>query len=241
MNGLEVKERIALVGKSILVVWLLDYFFYQSFLALSWLSMIGLIFYRMEKKALMGKKKGVIKEQFKELLLMVSTGQKAGLSVENAFLAGYSDMKNLYGEKSCVCGMLRTLRTGRENHIPFEKLWKQIGEDTGIQEISEFAAVYEIAYRSSGNMTAVMERTAGIIVRKIETGKEIEVMLSARKMEQKIMNGMPFFIMSYVKLTSPGYFDGLYHSGMGMLVMTGCLCIYLSSYFLSRKIAEIEI
>lgn len=241
MKWLDLKEKAFLTGKSILVVLLLDYFFYQSFLALSWLCFIGIFFYRIEKRELVKVKKSMAKEQFKELLLLVCTGQKAGLSVENAFLTGYRDMKNLYGEKSFICEILYILKAGKENHIPFAKLWRGIGDSTDIQEIREFAAVYEIAYRSSGNMTAVMEKTAGIIIQKIETEKEIEVMLSARKMEQKIMNGMPFFIMLYINLTSPGYFDGLYHSYSGMLIMTICLLIYLGSYILSRKLSSIEV
>lgn len=90
-------------------------------------------------------------------------------------------------------------------------------------------------------MAGVMEKTAGIIVKKMETEKEIEVLLSARKLEQKIMNAMPFLIMLYVNLTSPGYFDKLYHSLAGTAVMTLCLGVYLGAYILSRKIAFVKL
>ena len=75
----------------------------------------------------------------------------------------------------------------------------------------------------------------------METEKEIEVLLSARKLEQKIMNAMPFLIMLYVNLTSPGYFDKLYHSLAGTAVMTLCLGVYLGAYILSRKIAFVKL
>lgn len=235
------KDKRLLIGKSIIVVFVLDYFFYQSLWALIPLSWIGVIYYRMEKKLLYQKKKEQTKEQFKELMLLVSTGQKAGYSVENAFLSSYDDMKTLYGKDSSICRMLCVLKTGRENNVSFTSLWRQIGQQLSIAEISEFADVYEISHKCSGNVAAVMEKTAFIIIQKMETDKEIRVLLSARRLEQKIMNVMPFLIMLYISITSPGYFKGLYHTIQGILVMSLCLGIYLGAYTLSVRMISIEI
>lgn len=235
------QEKAIMFVKSAAVAGILNYFFYRSLWAMLPLGFIGIMYYRMESGELALKKKNMAREQFKELLMLVSTGQKAGYSAENAFLSSYPDMKLLYGEDSIICRMLRVLITGRENNMDFSALWHQIGMETDIPEIQEFAAVYEISGKHSGNMAAVMEKTAGIIVGKMETEKEIEVLLSARKLEQKIMNAMPFLIMLYVNLTSPGYFDKLYHTLTGAAVMTVCLGIYLGAYVLSRKIAFVEL
>lgn len=234
-------EKALILGKSVAIVCVINYFFYRSVWAVLPLCLIGVMYYRMEREALIIKKKEETKEQFKELMLLVSTGQKAGYSAENAFLSAYQDMKVLYGEESNICKMLCILRTGRENNIDFSVLWHQMGSEMEIPELQEFASVYEISGKSSGNMAAVMEKTAGIIVRKMETEKEIEVLLSARKLEQKIMNSMPFLIMLYINITSPGYFGRLYHSFFGVAVMTLCLAIYLVAYMLARKIAFVEL
>ncbi len=236
-----IKEKRRLAVKSVLVVLVLDYFFYQSFLAVIPLSVIGCFYYRMEKGALLERKKEIAREQFKELMLLASTGQKAGYSPENAFISSYQDMKALYGKESTICHMIQALRSGRENNIAFSRLWKQMGNQLGIAEISEFASVYEISHQCSGNMASVMEKTASVIVHKIETEKEISILLSARGLEQKIMNAMPFLIMLYINLTSPGYFRGLYHSMSGVLLMTICLMIYLAAYVWSVRIVSIRV
>lgn len=234
-------EKKYLLGKSILAVFILDYFFYRSIWAVLPLSIVGAVYYRIEKKALIQKKKEAAREQFKELMLLASNGQKAGYSAENAFLSSYQDMKALFGEDSSICRMLRILKSGRENHLSFSKLWIQMGNQVDIEEIIEFAQIYEISQKSSGNTASVMEKTANIIIRKMETEKEIAVLLSAKRLEQKIMNAMPFFIMLYITITSPGYFSGLYHSLTGVLIMSFCLLIYLSAYALSLHIISIEI
>lgn len=236
-----VGEKRLLAVKSIGVVLILDFFFYQSLWAVIPLSCVGFIYYRIEKRLLDDKKKEQIREQFKELLLLVSTGQKAGYSAENAFLTSYDDMKSLYGKDSSICRIIRALKSGRENNIPVTDLWKQIGNRLNIAEIIEFADIYEISYKSSGNMSSVMERTAAIIVHKMETDKEIRVLLSAKRLEQRIMNIMPFLIMLYINVTSPGYFKGLYHSVSGIFIMSICLFIYLAAYALSVRIITIEI
>lgn len=235
------KDKKWLIAKSIGVVVALDYFFYRSLWAVVPLSCIGIFYYRMERRLLFQEKKEQAREQFKELMLLVSNGQKAGYSAENAFVASYDDMKALYGKESSICRMISVLKSGRENNRSFTGLWKQMGRQLDIAEINEFAGVYEISRKCSGNVAAVMEKTADIIINKMETDKEIRVLLSARRLEQKIMNIMPFLIMLYINMTSPGYFDDLYHTAWGILIMTICLTIYLGAYVLSIRIVSIEV
>lgn len=201
-------------------------------------GILGVLFYREEKKELLCKKKEALRQQFKELLYLVSAGQKAGYSVENAFMGSYGDLENLYGEKSEICLLLKKINVGLENHIPMAKLWKSVGQEYDVEEIAEFARIFEIAKESGGNMTKVLENTAEVIGNKAETKKEIEALLSSRRLEQKIMNVMPFVLMLYVEITSKGYFDSMYHSPVGICMMSVALTIYVIAYLWSRRILE---
>lgn len=237
---ISLKENLVLSLKSTAALLLINYGFYRSASAFIPLSLLGLIFYKIERKELIHKKKEEARQQFKELLLLTVTGQKAGYSVENAFLKSYEDMANLYGEKSSVCRMLTELKIGLGNNRKTADLWKIIGNVSGIEEIKEFSSIFEIAKESGGNMTGVMERTAQTIANRAQTQKEIELLLSARKLEQKIMNIMPFFLIVYVTLTSPGYFSSLYHSAQGVMIMTFFLLLYLGACVIGMKITDIE-
>lgn len=105
----------------------------------------------------------------------------------------------------------------------------------------QFADVFLIAKRSGGNMTDILEKTAAVIGQKIETDQEIRLMISAKKMEQKIMNMVPFLIIFYIGTTSKGFFDVLYHNLIGVVIMTVCLGLYGTAYLLSKRIVEIEV
>lgn len=90
-------------------------------------------------------------------------------------------------------------------------------------------------------MTDILMRTSKVIGKKMEIDKEIQVLISAKQMEQRIMNIVPFVIILYISITSPGFFDVLYHNLMGVTVMTICLAVYFAAYELSSKIVDIRV
>lgn len=222
-------------------VVLLTYCFYRRAGAALLLLPVGIMYYCRERRLLLGKKKDDLLQQFKELLQLTVASLKAGYSAENAFLKGREDMAELFGEESEICRILGLLKTGLQNNRSLSGLWQEIGEICQIEEITDFAEVFSVAKESGGNMVSVMEQVCGVIEGRAETKKEIAVMLSARILEQKIMNGMPFLIILYITVTSPGYFDACYSSAAGNILMTGCLFLYLFAYFLSCRLVEVEV
>jgi tight adherence protein B len=75
----------------------------------------------------------------------------------------------------------------------------------------------------------------------MDVENEINVLVSAKKMEQKIMDVVPFAIVLYIGATSKDFFEPLYHNATGIAVMSVCLVVYLAAYALSEKIVSINI
>lgn len=226
-----------LMIKSLIVALLLNFCFYRSIWGMIPTGILGVLYYIEEKRELRREENEELRQQFKELLYLASAGQKAGYSVENAFTECYGDLQNLFGENSIICHLLRKMKAGLENHIPMAELWKRFGAEYDVVEIKEFANVFEIAKECGQNMTETLENVAEVIGNKLETKREINTLLSAKRLEQKIMNAMPIVLMLYMELTSPGYFDEMYHSSMGIGMMSIALLIYLTAYIWGKKIA----
>ena len=74
-----------------------------------------------------------------------------------------------------------------------------------------------------------------------ETEREIQVQVASRKMEQKVMNIIPLFILAYLKLTSMDFLDVLYGNVAGVLFMTVCLLAYGGAIVLADKILKIRV
>ena len=84
-------------------------------------------------------------------------------------------------------------------------------------------------------------QTAGIIRDKIQVQEEIHTMTAAKVLEQQVMSAVPFLIVLYIDLTSPGFFDSMYETEAGRLVMTCCLGTYGAAVILAGRILDIEI
>lgn len=171
----------------------------------------------------------------------ILTALKAGYSAENAIRESEKEMAFLYGKHSEICTELQKVVNGLDNRIPVERLLLSFADRSRVEEIREFAEVFAIAKRSGGNMTEILQRTITLIQSRMDVEKEIAVMLSSRRIEQLIMDAVPFAIILYIRLTSPGFFDILYHNTTGALIMTICLVLYGAAVWLSEKIMDIKV
>lgn len=208
----------------------LSYFFYRSMLAAVPLSLAGAFCFHKMRAEKGRREREELVGQFRECIMAVSASLQAGYSVENAFLECEQDMTLMYGGESMICRELKLIRRGLHINISLEELLADLGERSGCEEIVQFAEVFSIAKRNGGNLAEIIGSSAEVIGRKIELQIEMQALLSGKKLELTIMKGMPFAILIYIDVTNPGYFDTLYHNLFGVLVMTGCLLVYIGAY-----------
>nr|WP_297766880.1 type II secretion system F family protein [uncultured Butyrivibrio sp.] len=224
-----------------LIALLFGRLFFDSYLAVAILSPIAIPWVIIQKKNKREQSCRLIGIQFKDAIFSVLTSLKAGFSIENAFMEARRDMELLYGKNSDISFYLARISKGLKNSVPLEKLIYGMGKETENSDIQDFAMVFSVAKRSGGNMTDIIQRTIEVISRKIDVEKEIDVLISAKRLESRIMNCVPFFIIFYISVTSPGFFDALYHNVFGIILMTVCMVIYCISYVLSERIVNISV
>lgn len=235
------KQGMLACAEGAAVVAMIGYFFYRSWLACVFLIPVFGFWVREKKREEAKKRRQELSMQFKDLVLALSANVKAGYSIENALQESYRDMELLYSGDSPICREVRHMLRGLENNVVLEQLLYDLGVRSHVADIMQFADVFLIAKRSGGNLTEILEKTAAVMEQKMETDKEIQIMISSKKMEQKIMNMVPFMIIFYIGTTSKGFFDVLYHNAIGVAVMTVCLIFYGMAYLLSKRIVEIEV
>lgn len=197
--------------------------------------------FRRKEKILAKKRREQLALEFKEFILSFCAALKTGYSVENAVVEAGKDLAYMYGEGADMVNECNKMAVQLKNNKMPEELFSDFAQRSGQDEIKDFAAVFVIAKRSGGNMVAIIRNTANIISEKIEVNREIRLLYAAKKMEQSVMNVVPVAIIGYVRLTTPGYFDKIYHTLFGTIVMTVCLAVYGFAFFLSQKIMDIEV
>lgn len=215
--------------------------FYDSWIAVGLFLPVILPWFVYQKKRQQERLRRLLGIQFRDAISSVLTNLRAGYSPENAFMEAEHDMELLYGKRSPICSELSKIKKGIKNNIPLEKLLLKLGNESRNPDIQDFAEVFAVAKRSGGNMTKIIQRTITVISQKMDVEKEIDVLISAKRTEARIMNMVPFFIIAYISLTSPGFFSPLYHNVFGIAVMSVCMVFYAGAYFLSERIVNINV
>lgn len=179
--------------------------------------------------------------QFKEGIQVLSSFLSAGYSLENSLALSVGELEALYGKKGMIAEEFSILSAGVRMNRPAEELLMAFGERSGLEDVDYFAQVLSNAKRSGGELVDIIRQTAGIMRDKAQVKEEIHTMTASKVFEQKIMNSIPFLIVLYIDITSPGFFHVMYGTWMGRAVMTVCLGVYGFALVLSKKILEIEI
>ena len=234
-DWIEYLSRITLKG---LVI---GYLFYDSLKMCVICIPFFIVDYREMKKDKLKKQKRELTLQFKSMMEALVTSLTAGYSLERAFSDARRDMAFIYEEDAMIFRELDEIIAGLKVNIPVEKLLKDFGDRSGVEDIENFANVVTAAKRSGGNLVRIIEKTVRSISDKISLEEEMETLITAKKLEEKIMMVMPYGILLYLRVSNGGFLDVLYHNAFGIVLMTVFLLgVYLANVWAS-KIMDIPV
>lgn len=234
-------ELMVTVLKGILLLMTAAYFFYGSLKATVFLSPILILYVKSQNKKKNEERRERLTEEFKETLILIGECMEAGYSMENSFLESYSVMKERYGNKSDMVCELYLIKQSLKVNIKIEDLLVDLAARSGIEDIHDFAVVFSQAKTGGGNMGYIMKKTIGILREKIEIKRELYIMLSGKKYENRIMSAVPIGIIAYISVTSKGFFDVMYGNITGIVIMSGCLIAYIGTLCLAEHLMKIEV
>ncbi|MCF0145060.1 MAG: type II secretion system F family protein [Eubacterium sp.] len=230
-----VKEwvRYGLTGLGIgaVMVWLT----YDNIKAFPLAVAAAVVYLVLTHRRLLTERQKILQYHFRDFLSSLHTTLAAGYSMENAVRSATSDIEKLFGKKDILTNELKNIVWQMSCQIPVEQAFRDLGERSCVEDIAGFGEVLIIAKRTGGSMDKVLEATWRNLCEKIDTSMEIDAMIASKRYEQSIMSLMPAGIILYLKVGFQGFLDPMYHSTTGILIMTGCLALYLFAFFLGRK------
>ena len=195
---------------------------------------------RIRKKTLMEKRRWELTIQFKDAMESLVSAWSAGYSLENAVREAEKELVLMYHQGDLIIREFAYMSHQISLKVSVEALMKDLGRRSGVEDIVVFSEILTTAKRTGGNLVEVMRRTAGNISEKIEMKREIETLISGKKMEANCMTAIPLLMIVYLRVCSPGFLEPLYHNMMGIIVMTGALLVYACSFLWGQKIMKIE-
>lgn len=235
------KKYVRILVEAAAISGVLAYLFYDSVYGMVVIAVFGPLYSSQRRLELKEKKRYVLEKQFQEGLYSAAAALEAGYSMENAWREAEKEQLRMHGRDGVFYRCLYRMNQKISLNEPIEKLILEFSRYAGTESIQNFADIFSFAKRSGGNLTAIMKKTADRIRINVQIQEEIATMLSARRLEQNIMNIMPLGILLYIRTGVPGFLDPLYHCTFGVLIMSACLAGYLGAWKLSCHMMQIHV
>lgn len=229
------------IGISFCLTVVIAFVFYNSIYASVLFPIIYFFVRKVIKKEEQKRERMILKDEFREMILSMAAALEGGNSVEKALGDVEEEMKLLYGEESRIVFEVNQMMKKMEANHTVEKAFWEAASSMDLEEAKSFAENFKIGKRIGGNMNQIIMDSVEIISEKIQTEKEIEQNLAGKKFEFRIMCLAPVAIIAYVRLSSPGYFDSLYHNLLGVGIMSCVILAIVGAYGVGRKLIRIEV
>lgn len=214
---------------------------YNSLFALIFLSPYLVYFLKKKTRSKKEARKWELDLQFADAIRSLSAALEAGYSVENGIAEAYRDLSVTYEADALIMRELKSLMTEVKNSVPVEEAFAGLAARSGIDDIAGFADVFATAQRTGGNIIAIIRSTTDMIRTRIELKRDIKTAMSAAKYESDIMKCVPFGVLLYLRVFSPGMISALYGNFTGIVFMTVVLVLYALLCELSERLVRIEI
>ena len=129
------KEKIYVISSSFIINGIISYLFYDSFIAMLFLSPFNFLYYDYIKKEKTIKRQEQLLIEFKDTLISLKSNLMAGYSIENAILQAVSEMKMLYGMKGIMYLELEYMKQQLQNNQPIEVIVKDFAKRSSLEEV----------------------------------------------------------------------------------------------------------
>ena len=218
-----------------------SYIFYKSIIIFSCLFPFCFLYPNLKRKELIAAKKRRLVVEFKEAIMILSSLLNAGYSLENSVKEALVELRLLYVKDNLIIKEFEYINQLIYMNISVERAFDDLAYRSHSEDIRSFAKVLRIAKRSGGELESIIAHTVGVIGDKVRIKEEIITMTTAKRFEQNVMNIFPLFIVLYIDISSPGFFNIMYTTIIGRVCMSIGLIVYLFAIYISKKLLNIEV
>lgn len=120
-----------------------------------------------------------------------------------------------------------------------ENLLMNFAKRLGDTSILQYAFVFKMARMQGVDLKLVISTTNRILREKIRISGDIDILVSEKKLEQKIMNIMPFLMLLFLKYTAFDFIAPLYDGLVARGLMSILLAVFGICYMWSNRMTDI--
>jgi len=206
------------------------------------LALLSIPLEKVWRKSRADARRKELAAQYKDFLFSLSASFQSGRHMAEAISEARVNLLEIYPAAAPINVELdlMTRRMGAGGESEREVLF-DFAVRSGNEDARNFADVYYTCLTTGGDLCGIVNRTAGILIEKMTIKREIETLTAQKKYEAKLLTGVPFVILLYLRFSSPEYLTPLYTTVMGFFVMAAALGALAAAIFWSGRIMDIEV
>jgi tight adherence protein B len=236
------REKLICILTAGIVIFTAGYIFYRSIVLSLLLTPAALMYPKIRTKELVRKRKAELALQFREALYSIASSLSAGKAVETALRDAEKELSIQYTDADTyILAELRQINRRISMNETIEEAMADFALRSHLEDIMNFTDVFVICKRTGGNLVQVVKNTAEIISEKIDVKQEINVLLTEKRLEYKILNLIPVFIVLMLSTSAEEFMLPVFTELLGRAAMTIALLLFTLAYFISGKIMNIEV
>ena len=224
-----------------IIIFAVSYLFYGTWICAILFSPYLIRYIRSWEKQTIKKRQHTFRLQFKEAIQSLSAGLNVGYSVENALREACKELRGMYRKDEIILRELTYMIRQLQMNVTAENALQEFAARTQDEDVQTFVTVFNLAKRSGGDTLEIIRGAVRQMGEKIDVEREVQTVISAKKMEFRIMTAIPFAMIVYLRISFPELLGVLYGNAAGIIIMTVCLVIYLVTYEMGKRIVEIEV
>lgn len=241
MYRMEFKWVAVEVTKLVCVSVIIGLLFYNSWWGVLVALPMALFLWRQDVNKHVESMRCRCKEEFKDFVEILAGNLSAGYSLENSFLQARQEYIGYCNNNSIIIEELNLIINGLSCNKPIESMLEDFGNRSQVEEIIELSELITVAKRYGGNLVALIKQMSGNISEKCMVEREIDTLISGKKLEGMVMLLAPVLIVAYMRLTNGTYMDVMYETMLGRGIMSISLLLNMVAGVLITKITDIEV
>ena len=185
-------------------------------------------------------KKQLMTERFLVFLTYLEPLLMTSGTFSRFFTEAVSDYRQIHG-KDELYAILYSAVNGFRLNLSTSTVLADMAVRLNVEDAYLFAGSVSICESAGGNLIAVTRKTADLLGGKIKIIREINIILSGKRMEQKIITIMPLFLIGLLSIVSESYLAPIYETTAGRVVMSAAGLLFLAEWVLCKKITGIKV
>lgn len=196
-------------------------------------ALAGLYYGRRAFQGLASRRVGVLRQQYAQVLSVLSSSLKAGLMPQQALESSVCSLPE--PSREVFTEVLRRYRFNPS--LP--RALREVAGETGWQDLETLASAVELFEETGCNLAQVLDHLAQDVHDRESDARYVRAVTAEARLTSLFLSVLPFFLMGAARLAAPDFARPLFETPGGNLVIVLCgAMVAAGNWVVSRMISR---